>query len=394
MFLFPVFIATTPYVGGVLYVLLFLAGVGFGWSVWGCLEAWEKKVLIGFVLFCVLISLSLINNHDVESGVKRLTRYMHFPLLIPMYFLLKKYKVETGQVYLLGLLITSVVMFGQAIYQAVYLGWARAIGAAHPIIFGDVAMWSAVILFCAIVTLPKNLKYYLLGYLGMSLALVASLLSASRGAWVLLPVVAVWLLWIKRKNVGSVPLISIGVATALLIVGAVNFTQIGNRVDVAVSEYHAYSTDPSKFSSIGARLEMWRDSISIWKANPIIGTGIGDFKSDRLKFVSDGVSYVKQPYRHAHNIYLDVLATAGLVGLLGLLVFMIFLPFQMFNRIYKAETDPWLRFYALSGMATIIAFAVFGLTEGWLARNALLRVYLMSILVFMSSIAIRKEKQS
>jgi len=44
-------------------------------------------------------------------------------------------------------------------------------------------------------------------------------------------------------------------------------------------------------------------------------------------------------------------------------------------------------------MTTIIAFAVFGLTEGWLARNMFVRTYLMSILVFMSSIAIVKIKK-
>lgn len=392
VFLFPLFIATTPSVGGVLYVLLFLAGVGLGWSAWGDLEAWEKKILIGFVLFCALISLSLINNHDVVNGVKRLTRYMHFPLLIPMYLLLKKYKVETGKVFLIGLLATSVVMFGQAIYQTAYSSMARATGAVHPIIFGDVAMWSAVVVFCAVITLPKSSKYYFLGFLAISLALIASILSASRGPWILLPVGAVWLLWINRKNVGAIPLISIAVAVVLLIVGALNVPSVSKRVDVAIHEYQAYTNDSTRMSSVGARLEMWRDSIRIWKVNPIIGTGIGDFKSDRLKFFNEGSSYLPHPYRHAHSIYFDVLATAGLVGVVAMMFFMIYLPFQMFNRFYKTETDPWIKFYALSGMATIIAFAVFGLTEGWLARNTLLRVYLMSMLVFMSSIAIRKDR--
>ena len=53
-----------------------------------------------------------------------------------------------------------------------------------------------------------------------------------------------------------------------------------------------------------------------------------------------------------------------------------------------------IRFYALSGMATIIAFAVFGLTEAWLARNPFVRTYLMSILVFMSSIAVVKASKA
>lgn len=393
VFLFPILIATVRHGGGTLYVLLLLFGLFLGWSTWRSLEAWEKRVLIGFSIFFVLVSLSLVNTQDFTSGMKKLERYIHFPLFIPMYLLLKKYQIEVGRAFLFGLMVAAVVMFGQAFYQTSVLGWARAVGAYNSLILGDVSMLVVVIVICAFLTVFKSWWHYLLGVLAVGLALSASVMSGSRGAWILLPVAIIWFLWIKRKSLGVIPLVSIIIIGSLSVWGTLSLDQVNNRINTAVLQYKDYSQDPAKTSPVGARLEMWRDSIAILKANPLFGTGIGDFKNDRLQLFKDGYSRLDAQFGHAHNIYFDVLATTGLVGFIGLLVFMQIIPFQMFYSFWMKESDSWIKFYALSGMTTIIAFAVFGLTEGWLARNMFVRTYLMSILVFMSSIAIVKIKK-
>jgi len=393
VFLFPVLIATMRHGGGTLYVLLLLFGLLFGWSAWCSLENWEKRVLIGFAIFFVLVSMSLVNTQDIESGMKKIERYIHFPLFIPMYLLLKKYRVETGKAFLYGSLIAAVIMFGQAFYQTSVLDWSRAVGAYNSLILGDVSMLIVVIVICALLTVSQNWQHYLLGIAAIGMALSASVMSGSRGAWILLPVIAIWLLWIKRKSLGAILLISIALIGTLLIWGALSLDRVKNRVDIAMTQFQDYFQNPAKKSSVSYRFDMWRDSITIWKTHPIIGTGIGDFKGDRAQLFVDGHSRIGRPFGHAHNIYFDVLATTGLVGFIGLLVLMQIMPFQMFYSFWIKESDPWIKFYALSGMTTIIAFAVFGLTEGWLARNMFVRTYLMSILVFMSSIAVIKIKK-
>ncbi|MBN4079172.1 O-antigen ligase family protein [Beggiatoa alba] len=393
VFLFPILIATVRHGGGTIYVLLLLCGLTLGWSAWRSLEAWEKRLLIGFSIFFVLVSLSLVNTQDIVSGMKKVERYIHFPLLVPMYLLLKKYRIETGKVFLFGLSAASVVMFGQAFYQTSVLGWGRAVGAYNSLILGDVSMLAVVIIACALLTVSQNWRHHLLGFSAIGMALSASVMSGSRGAWILLPVAAVWFLWIKRKSLGTVSVILLVIMGLLLAWGALSLDQVKGRVDSAVSRFQDYSQDPTKVSSVGARFEMWRDSITIWKAHPLMGTGIGDFKNDRLQLFKDGKSNLAMDFGHAHNIYFDVLATAGLLGLVGMLVLMQIIPFQMFYSFWIKDDDPWIKFYALSGMTTIIAFAIFGLTEGWLARNMFVRTYLMSILVFMSSIAVIKMKR-
>jgi len=391
VFLFPIVIATVRDAGGLLYFLLFIFGVTLGWSAWQSLVAWEKRVLISFCLFFILVNLSFVNNHDMVYGMKKMERYLHFPLVIPMYLLLKRYAVETGKIYLLGVVVASAVMFGQALYQGYgEVGWrARAIGAYHPIILGDISMLIAVICVCALLTLALTWRINLLVALAAALAIIACVMSGSRGAWLLLPFVVPWFIWIKRKVIGPTMFIVIIVVSTLSILGALSLDRVEKRVQAAFKEYQDYS-QTSSASPVGIRLEMWRDSVRIWKENPLIGTGVGDFKYDRKHFYNKGESHKGISYVHAHNIYLDVLATSGLVGIIGMLLLVLIIPFRTFYSFWIRETDPWISFYALSGMVTVVAFAVFGLTETWLARNAFVRTYLMSIIVFMSSIAIRK----
>jgi O-antigen ligase len=391
VFLFPILIATVKHGGGLVYSLLLLFGLFLGWSSWKVLLLWEKKALIGFVIFFALLSFSFVNTQDVYNGVKRIEKLTLFPLLVPMYLLVRKYQVETGKIYLLGMFFASFIMFGQAYYQVSILDWDRAIGAYNPLILGDVSMLIAVVIFFALMILSKIRLHYVLGGLAVFFALFTSVLSGARGAWILLPIIVVWFMWEKRKNLRPIHLMFIVLISSLTVVGSYEIPYVKSRVNIAINDYQAYTQDATKRSSVQIRMELWKDSISIWKEQPIIGTGVGDYHRDVTQLVENGRSNTQEVFGHAHSIYFDTLAVSGLVGLFALLIFVLLIPFLMFRSLWIKEDDPWVRFYALSGMVVIIAFAVFGLTESWLSRNAFVRTYLMSILVFMSSIAARKQ---
>lgn len=392
--LFPVLIATVQHGGATPYLLLFLAGLILGWSAWLSLELWEKKLLFGFVIFFVLIGLSLISTEDLREGLKKIERYIHFPLLIPMYLLLKKYHIETGKTFLLGLWLASIVMFSQAFYQYSELGYSRSVGAYNPIILGNIAMLFAMIILGALTTVTKVWKFYLLGVAMMALALAASIFSASRGAWILLPVVLLFLLWIHSNKLGRISRFSILVLIISVLWGVLQINQVSIRVDLAISEYQSSEQSSAISTSVGARLSMWKDAVSIWRESPVLGTGIGDYGADRLALYERGELHKSNQFGHAHSIYFDVLATTGVVGFFAMLTFVFFLPFRMFYSFWFKESDSWTQFYALAGMITIVAFAVFGLTEAWFARNSFVRTYLMCVLVFMSSISVRKARLS
>lgn len=394
IFIFPGLIATTKF-GGAIYALILLFGLALGWSAWKTLESWEKRVLVGFVLFFLLLSISIINTQDMQNGIKRLGRLIHFPLIIPMYLLLKKYQIETGKFFLMGAAFSTVVMFGLAFYQVVILGWDRAIGATNAIMLGDIAMLIAVIIACSLLTVAKTWKHYFTGAVAIVLAISASILTVAKGAWVLVPVIIIWFLWLKRKDMDKVSLILVAAVSVVSIVGLLNVDKVKNRLNVALTEYELYTENPglNNTSSIGPRIEMWRDSITIWQSNPVLGTGLGDYATDRYNLYKNGESNLEVAYAHAHSIYFEVLSTAGMLGLISMVVLMLILPFKAFYSFWLKEQNIWIKFYALSGMATIIAFAIFGLTEAWVVRNAFVRMYLICILVFMSSIALISSKK-
>ena len=90
-----------------------------------------------------------------------------------------------------------------------------------------------------------------------------------------------------------------------------------------------------------------------------------------------------------HNIYLQSLATTGIVGLIALCMALLVLPFRLFYR--AAQT----RFSVVSvvGMVAITAFAVFGLTESWILRAPMISVYLVYLITLVSVVA-RTQKQA
>lgn len=389
--LFPVVITTVDKVGSALFLLLFIMSLS-SWSVWKELEDWEKKILLGFIGFFLLVSLSAFNADDMSGEIKKLGRLIHFPLIIPIVLLVRKYKIDLGQYIFISLSVSSLVMFGVALYEVFVLHYPRAVGSYNPIVLGDIAMLIAVLTGAALVTIVKQRRTQIIAVLAIGLALFASIASASRGAWVFLPVYLVWMLWMFRKQLGRKRLLLLSVSAVLVLSVFLSFSFVEDRVDLALSEIHMYMENPSRNSSLSARLNMWRDSITIWQAHPIIGTGLADFRDDSIRLHERGVSDLNHGLMHAHSIYFGTLAATGIVGFVAMMVFMLWWPYQMFYRHWHNESDHYLRFYALAGMATVLAFAVFGLTEAWLVRNPLVRTYLMFILVFMTSIAVRKDE--
>lgn len=389
--LFPVVITTVDNVGSALFLLLFLTSLS-SWAVWKELEDWEKQVLLGFIGFFLLVSLSAINAEDVSGEIKKLGRLLHFPLIIPVVLLIRRHKVDLGKYFFISLLAASLVMSGVALYEVIALNKVRVTGVYHPIVFGDVAMMIAVLTGTALLTIVKQLRTQVIALLAIGLALYASIASGSRGGWVFLPVFIAWLLWMFRIILGRKRLAILSVSAVLLLGVLFNLDFVEKRIDRAVSEFDIYLDNPSRGGSLNYRFNMWRDSISIWQQYPVIGTGLGDFKIDSARLFELGKSRINHKLTHAHSIYFNMLATAGIVGLLAMVVFILLMPYRMFSKHWHAESDHYLRFYALAGMTTVLAFAVFGLTEDWLGRNPLVRTYLMFILVFMTSIAVRKDK--
>lgn len=391
--LFPMVSVSLKSGGSILYTLLVLPALVYAWPERKQLTSEEKRWLLAYVLLLAVAVLSLIYTAEIKIGVEKLERYFRLATLGLVYLFLRRMNVETGQFFLIGVVAAAFSLAIQALYQTQFLHAPFAEGLYHKIVFGDMAVLAFTIMLAAMLTVARRHWHFLLLGFAMCLAVYASLMSATRGAWLLLPVIVLVLMWLYRSMLGRRGWLAI-ILSSFVVAATLAVWQpkvIMKPMQTGFQEIERYLNDPNKAGSWGARLEMWGNSIKIWRQNPLLGTGLGDFQHDSKLLVEQGVSVnreVVELYGHAHSIYFDALASFGAVGLLVLVLALFVLPWRYFYRHWRKDAEPWRRFYALSGLLTVVAFAEFGLTEGWTSRNPFVNPYIIYIAVFASSLAV------
>lgn len=104
---------------------------------------------------------------------------------------------------------------------------------------------------------------------------------------------------------------------------------------IAQGEHEAF---PYQHFTTLTRLNSWRNSMELWKQNPVLGTGIGDYKAEYAKTYEDDAIPIDLYY---HSQWLYYLCVFGFAGLLLYLISILFW--------YKRQRDGAFRqYYALS----------------------------------------------
>ena len=328
VFSFPVVAATVKDGGSTVFTLLLLTGLVLGWPAWQSLTVWEKRVLRGYMIFFAVLSLTLVNTEDYPSAMHKLERFVRFLAVVPAYLLLRRLRLNLAPAMFYGAMAGCLAMAGQAWYHAHVLGETVVHGAYHKIVFGDTAVLLAALVGVGTITLASKWWHYVAAGVAIVAGLYASLLSMTRGAWLLIPVAAVLWLWMYRRKISKKGWVAIGVVgLAVIIIGSVWLPQkLVKGIDQGVADLKSYQDDSNRQTSWGQRLNMWRDSITFFKQHPILGIGIGDFQKERQRLMDEGKTFKEYSYGHAHSIYFHALATTGLVGFIALLDVRLFTP--------------------------------------------------------------------
>jgi len=272
-----------------------------------------------------------------------------------------------------------------------------------PIIFAIISLTSALLS----VTAFSYLKDYcsktfaiLIPFIALLFGIFACIQSLTRGAWLFVPGAAVLILllvypMVKKHKV----LIS---ALIILTIGSISTiysynSRIWKKINHAWTSY-SISIDENivSDSSVGARLELWRASVSAFKTSPVFGLGPGGFPEFIRSLeeknaiselaVENRVSINKSKlHTHAHSLYMNTLATKGLVGLLALAVF-IFLPLVAFIKALSSKSNVQIRSLGYSGSIVIIGFLHYGLTESVFFHPTILNFYLFCVVCLLGFI--------
>jgi O-antigen ligase len=155
-----------------------------------------------------------------------------------------------------------------------------------------------------------------------------------------------------------------------------------------VTQGRAASGDALAETFLISRGWIWKDTLAMIKAHPVVGIGLGAFATAYpIYSQSDGSLTVGQ----AHNDYLQVFAEGGLVG--GtLVVWFIYSLFRASARGWQAR-DPLLSGLALGASASIFGMLVHSLFDFnlQLPSHALLFLLLAAVVSHIGALAARPE---
>jgi O-antigen ligase len=136
------------------------------------------------------------------------------------------------------------------------------------------------------------------------------------------------------------------------------------------------ANDPLTTSGSTDRGGVWGDTLAMFRANPVLGVGLGAFETVYPIYGNGDGSFLVQ---FAHNDYLQVLSDGGLIGAALALWFIVVLARAM-TRIPKTP-DPFLRALGMGSAAGIFALLVHSFFDFNLQipSNALLFLMLSAI---------------
>lgn len=353
--------------------------------IWRSLGQIEKLFLTGFLLYFISGLLSYANVTDEYEYVKQIGRYLRFAFIVPLYLFLVRAEFDLIRFFIAGIIVSGPVYLLFASIGIYNNPGLPGQGYYHHILFGDTAMLNALLMLALIVTRKFSVLVRLLIFVSMLCAFYASVLSTARGAWLAAPVLITILAWYAVKTQSfSKKSISLVIAI-LLVMGALSPVRdiVVTRFVEAISEVKMFSSGEKVDTSVGGRLALWDVAIKVWKENPVLGTGPGDYDGDLEDYQGQGWYPGVHVHNSVHNIYLQALASTGVVGLLVFIPVFIIFPLFFLYRVQDSNRQ----LERLSGLVLIVAVLIFGLTESWTLRSPFIAIYVIYMVVIFTQAA-------
>ena len=319
---------------------------------------WHNRIFWAILFFCALPFIGLLWTEDIKSG---LTICRRISLVIITYLLCAYFlKDDKDKIKLLKVLVIGVVVLNLLGLIKFFGIWnlkpfsLPSVVIMNPIWFGNV---SAISLYASLVIffiLERGKKIWALCSIINALGIV---LSASRGPYLAALIVfnAVLLTaFLKERLKILIPLLMI------IILGTIWFTpEFKQKFFVITDEIRGFFLSSEVKTSIGARLGMWKLSFEMFKENPILGVGTGDYELEVARRVEGSWSFLKK-YNQPHSIYFYFLALYGLIGI-GVLFFLFFMWFK--ESLKRAKDFGVSKAFGILASAVGLHYLLAGFTE-------------------------------
>lgn len=246
-------------------------------------------------------------------------------------------------------------------YWNIHLGFDRGLldEKLRPIILYDACLvsLSLITLIFNFSVKNKSAVFFILLALINLFLIVAH---GSRGSWLGIPIILIILsVYYYRSERQKVMLMLFSSVLLSLMLWMLPNNPIDQRIDAMKSDT-VQIEQKNYHSSIGTRLFLWQYSLQQFQQSPIYGVGTKQFRDGICQQHEKGLIPTCQV--HAHNIFLQFLATHGLIGFFGILSsFLITLIFYIKHLYRKVDQD--IACYCMTGMCFSLYFMICGLTD-------------------------------
>jgi len=276
----------------------------------------------------------------------------------------------------LGCFLGAVLACFLAFYQSIYLGVKRPYGfIGSPVTFGNNALLLGSIALAGRYDPPFNWPkpvWHALAYLGFLFGVTASLITQSKGGWLLIPVVAIWAIVEDFRCASRRGKLSISIF-AFAIICALPFLPLNTAVSrissATIGTVTWFQTGKFMEGSAAPRLELWNFGLTVWPEKPWLGHGRdGIVQLMHEKIAEKELNPRIERLTALHNEPLQLLVEQGVVGLFSWILMFVVSAF-VFARAYSRH-DRVQKILGQAGLVTVSASFIFGLTDMNLMLNA------------------------
>lgn len=223
----------------------------------------------------------------------------------------------------------------------------------------------------------KNNVYKICMGINVMLGCVALLLIQTRGAWLSIFFVSVFLMFICRHMINWKKAITV-VAVVLAVFGGIMSSSnvVANRVHSTIQTVTGERED--------GRIIIWKIAVRMIEDNYMTGVGMHNFLHEFNKYYTPDLGPARRdPAEQAHNVFLQLWAETGIAGVSAFC-----LAFgYMVCRLWKKRTNP----YALMGLSATLGVILYGMTEYPLMQFEAMRVYWLCMGVCLAGINARER---
>lgn len=328
---------------------------------WKQLSKQQRHLMVVFISFFILISLSVINSENLDEAFRKLL--LKLPILFFPLALFSFLKLQPPTVYRLSV-ITSYALFLPAIIsvynyfsnkelfddlilQSKPLPIEMGYGIYHiqfSIILASVILFGIIVLQQLLKNRQLGLLFYTLLLLVVVNLICIHILSARTGLLALYIGIFLWLLS-QFRSIGKKQLRWL--LPLMIIVPVVLFyasSSLRNRMANTIEDFKVVMAhkDANDYS-FALRVRAWQNATDVIKKHPLMGTGIGDAEKVLFdNFESVDASIAPQNRKNPHFQLLETTVQSGIIcGVAYMLIFVV----------------TWLR-YKTSFNFVLIAFAM------------------------------------